>query len=420
MTADTVGEIAAAPASARAAGSAGRAIVATRHYAPEPTGSAPVVQLICEWLANQGGYAVEVFTVRPSYPQSSITPGYANGERDRATENGVQVRRMPTTPVQAGSVLKRVGPEIRFMLDLLAARASGALKPARVVISICPSILTVTGALSLKQRGGRHVAIVHDIPSGLGAALGLGAGALLIQVLKRVEAWTLNRVDHVVVLSAEMGAVLQGLGVRTPMTIMPPQVDTDEIRPAPRPVSDAPFTLMYSGNLGRKQGLDQLLDMAVVLKGLAPEIRILIRGEGASKAALEERVRAETLTNVVFAPLVDKSEISRSLSEGDIHLVPQLPGGSEFSVPSKAYAIMAAGRPLVTTAEPGSPMAELAEASGAILCVPPENPSAFAEAAIRLRDDEALRQRMGANGRRYVESECAKPVVMARFRGLLN
>jgi colanic acid biosynthesis glycosyl transferase WcaI len=396
-----------------------RLVVATRHYAPEPTGSGPVMQLICEWLANEGGFDVEVVTVRPSYPEPVITEGYANGERDRVVENGVKVWRLPTNAAKPGSILRRIVPELRFMLDLYRVRLTGALKPTDRLVSLCPSILTVTAALFLVRRGGRHVAIVHDIPSGLGAALGIGLGASLMRVLRFLEAWSLNRVDHVVVLSEEMGDSLRELGVRTPMTAMPPQVDTDEIRPLPRPAG-APPTLMYSGNLGRKQGLEQLLALAAVLKGEAPDVRILIRGAGAMREPLQEHAAREKLDNVRFEPLVDKALVSQSLAEGDIHLVPQIPGSREFTVPSKAYAIMAAGRPFIATADPGTPLAKLADASQGFICVPPNEPAAYARAALTLLADGERREALGMNGRRYVEAEVAKPVVMRRFMELLD
>ncbi|PTS83263.1 glycosyltransferase WbuB [Caulobacter sp. HMWF009] len=394
-----------------------RLLLATRHYAPEPTGSAPVLQQLAEWLAG-AGYAVETVTVRPSYPEAQIFPGYELGQKDNVVENGVQVLRLPTTAVGSKGMLARAIPESRFMIDLFLGRLTGAIKPSRLVVSLCPSILTVTGALALRSRGGRHVAIVHDIQSGLGAALGLGGAGAIIRVLRKVEAWTLNRVDSVVVLSEDMGRILKEIGVRTPMLVLPPHVDASSVRPMPKP-EGAPPTLMYSGNLGRKQGLDQLLDMAVELKAMDPSVRIIIRGDGATKDSLIARAQAEGLSNVIFEPLVDRAKVCESMAEGDVHLVPQLPGGQEFAVPSKAFTIMAAGRPFVATAEAGSPLAQLADRSGSFVCVPPGDARAFAQACLDLLSQTERRQAMGAAGRDFVEREVDTPVVMERFRQLL-
>jgi colanic acid biosynthesis glycosyl transferase WcaI len=391
-------------------------VIITRHYAPEPTGSAPVLQETAEWIAATGA-TVDVITVRPSYPTENIFEGYAQGEKDHVVENGVNVRRWPAAAVRGTKLSARIVPETRFMLQLLVNRLTGKVAPSQKLISLCPSILTVLGALPIRARGGRHVVIVHDIQSGLGSALE-GAG-LMMSVLRRVEAWTLNRVDHVVVLSSAMEQALRNLGVKTPALVVHPHIDTRAIVPLPRP-EGAPPTCMYSGNLGRKQGLDQLLDMAEVMRNLAPDVRILIRGEGAIRTQLVERAETLGLTNVRFEPLVAKQDVSRSLAEGDVHLVPQLPGGREFAVPSKAFAIMAAGRPFVATAENGSPLADLAHSVGAGICVDSGDVRAFAEATLQLLHDDRRRAQMGAAGRTYVEAEADTRVVMNRIRALLN
>lgn len=390
--------------------------IVTRHYAPEPTGSAPVLQQTAEWLAANG-YAVEVITVRPNYPEARIFPGYEHGQQDDAIENGVRVRRWPTMPVKGSGLLARAGAEARFMMQLVMRRLTGGATPTRRLLSLCPSILTVLGALPLRARGGRHVAIVHDIQSGLGGALG-GGGAVMA-VLRRLEVWTLNRVDHLVVLSGAMGATLAEMGVRTPFLIAPPQVDASAITPLPEPEGGPP-TLMYSGNLGRKQGLGQLLDLAEVLKAEAPDVRLLVRGDGALRAELVADAAARSLSNFVWEPLVARAEVPRSLSEGLVHLVPQLPGGREFAVPSKVFSVMAAGRPFVATADPGSPLHDLAERVGAGLAVPPGDGRAFADAALSLLRDPDRRSRMGAAGRAWVEQEADTPVVMARIAALLG
>jgi colanic acid biosynthesis glycosyl transferase WcaI len=395
-----------------------RIIFATRHYAPELIGSAPVAQVIAEWLALHEGYHVEVVTVRPSYPEPFILPGFESGQHDRAVENGVHVRRFATCAVAPGGMSRRIGPELLFLWNLVCARLNGSLRPSPIVISLCPSILAITGALALKRRHGLHIAIVHDIASGLGAALGLGRTALLVRALRGVETWTLNRADKVVVLSRTMERILRENGVTAPVVVLPPQIDTDQIQPMASPRGQPP-TVMYSGGLSRRQGVGQLTAMAAVLKRVAPEVRVLIRGEGVMKDALRRQIEVERLTNVVLAPLVPSHEISRSLAEGDVHLVPQLSSAGEFSVPSKAFAIMAAGRPFIATAPHDSPLAALCAANGVCVCVPPDNVEALVDAALELLKDEPRRRLMGEAGRRYIERNASKGAIMENFSELI-
>jgi colanic acid biosynthesis glycosyl transferase WcaI len=111
------------------AASAPDVLVLTRHYAPEPTGSAPVIQEIAEWLAADGN-SVRVVSVRPNYPGTEVFDGYRNGERDRAVENGVAVRRLATSPLRGAGLMARLGPESRFFIDLALGAATGRIQRA--------------------------------------------------------------------------------------------------------------------------------------------------------------------------------------------------------------------------------------------------------------------------------------------------
>ena len=81
---------------------------------------------------------------------------------------------------------------------------------------------------------------------------------------------------------------------------------------------------------------------------------------------------------------------------------------------------MAVGRPFVATALPGSLLWQLQERSGAFLCVPPNEPAAFADAVLRLADDEALRLELGRRGRSFVEQNYAKPRILDDFMSRLD
>jgi len=392
-------------------------LILTRHYAPEPTGSAPVMQQIAEWLASQG-FKVRLVTVRPNYPGNAVFEGYANGERDEAIENGVAVTRFDTRPMKGSGLLGRLVPETKFMIDLALARLSGRVAPSRHVISLCPSILTTLAASLFVTRDGRHLGIVHDIQSGLGDALGSPVLRVIMPVLRLVERTALNRTDDVVVLSEEMREGLIRLGVRRAITIQPPSIDTRMIVPIDREAGAAP-TLLYSGNLGRKQGLEQLLDLAEVLLKRGSPARIVIRGDGAMRESLTSEAGRRGLNNVTFLPLAPRNELAKALSDADLHLVPQIADGGGFAVPSKVFAIMAAGRTFVATAEPDSSLGRLAKDSGGFVCVPSQAPEAFADAVEELLANATQRAQLAARGRDYVLREVDTDVVMRRLLKVL-
>jgi colanic acid biosynthesis glycosyl transferase WcaI len=228
----------------------------------------------------------------------------------------------------------------------------------------------------------------------------------------------LNRVDQIVVLSHEMKAQLRAIGVRKPIDVVPIWVDADVIRPLPR-ADDGRVTVLYSGNLGRKQGLDQIIALAEELRART-DVDIVVRGEGGEADRLGAEIVARGLTNIRLGKLLPPGNLAEALASGDIHLVPQNPDAADFAVPSKVYNIMAAGRPFVATAREQTSLWRLCEDSEAFLCVPPNHPRAFADAVLRLAEDAQLRATLGARGRSYVERYQRKSDVLTRLLSLID
>ncbi len=393
------------------------ALLLTQHYWPEPIGSAPYTTDVAEHLAAEGA-AVAVFTCRPHYPAGRVPEDYAGGDRDRETRRGVAIERVAPFRPRGSGALGRLVREGAFLMRGLAALAAGRVRRADLTVSLCPSILTVLLGAAARRRGGRHVVLVHDIQSGLAAALGMAGRFGLGNAIKWLERVALDRADTVLVLSSNMKAILRAQGVRAPIEILPIWVDTHAIRPREDTAEPARVTVVYSGNLGRKQGLGQVVDMAERLQRRNRHVEVLLRGAGSEAVRLARDVAARGLVNVRFAPLVAPERFAASLADGTIHLVPQDPGAADFAVPSKAYAIMASGRPFVATARPGSQLWDLRRRSDAFLCVAAGDADALADAVERLALDPSLRARLGRNGRAYAVAHHDRALVLGRFMNI--
>lgn len=403
----------AAPAADPLAGMTGDLLILSNYFHPEPTGSAPPITDLAAW-AGELGLRPHVLTARPSYPRSEVYPGYEAGQKDHEVFRGAEVRRVPSIVPRSRGLVGRLAAELSFSISAALAhkRRYGS------VVCVSPSILVVLIAPLFRRGGGRVVAIVHDIQSGLASALKFGGSAVILKLLQRLERWALNRSDRVIALTEGMAGELRALGVTRPIDIIPPQVNVREIVPLPEPVADPPV-LLYSGNLGRKQGLDQILALAARLKACGHNAVIHIRGEGSERLELEREAAIAGLDNIRFSDLAPREEISEALGEAVLHLVPQDPAGARFALPSKVFSIMAARRAFVATAEPDSPLGRVVARSGGGLCVPAGVPEALSAAVLSLLADPEGRARMGASGRSFVEQEVDRDIVCRRLLMLL-
>jgi colanic acid biosynthesis glycosyl transferase WcaI len=395
-----------------------RVLFVTRYYWPELIGSAPFSTDIAEWLTAHGRQTTVVSGL-PHYPDSIVFPEYRNGRCVREAVCGVDIERLRAGPPRGSSAAARIVNEAEFLLHGLAALASGRVRRHSVVLALCPSILSVALGLAARRRDGVCVAVVHDIQSGLAEKLGMVGGGRLAGLMRVCERAILNRTDLVVVLSAEMKDQLRRIGVTSPIEVVPLWVDTDHIQPAPA-VARGGMRVLYSGNLGRKQGLGQVVELARELAVPRPDIEIVLRGNGNQAAELTAEIARLGLTNIRLADLQPNEPLGTALAAGDIHLVPQRPDAAAFAVPSKVFNIMAVGRPFVATALPDSVLWRLQRQSGAFLCVPPDDPLTFAEAVTRLADDSRLRQELGRRGREFVELHYAKPRILGHLVSRLD
>ena len=152
--------------------------------------------------------------------------------------------------------------------------------------------------------------------------------------------------------------------------MIPNFVDTDGIAPA-RPARRAyrrelgigdETVVMYAGNVGFSQSLELLLDGG---RGADATARRRVRRE---RRRLGPRRPASAgrpgLANVRFADYQPKERLAEVLATGDIHVVPLKRGLARSSVPSKTYSILAAGRPLVASVDPGTEVARVVERAG--------------------------------------------------------
>ena len=142
------------------------------------------------------------------------------------------------------------------------------------------------------------------------------------------------------------------------------------------------LVVLYSGNMGRKQGIEILVDVARRLEN-APHIQLVLCGDGAARPDLEQR--AAGLRNVHFLPLQPLNRLNELLNLGDIHVLPQRADTADLVMPSKLTGMLASGRPVIATAAPGTELASVVGRVGVV--VPPGDPDCLAESIKDLAAD---------------------------------
>ncbi|MGA2616460.1 MAG: glycosyltransferase family 4 protein [Thermoguttaceae bacterium] len=391
-----------------------------RSYWPDAEATGQLLTELCEDLAP----AFDV-TVIAGQPNDNPT-GVEYRRRGTEIHQGVRVRRVWHTRFPKRKLLGRIVNYLSFLLGALWA-AVWVKRPDVVVVETDPPLLCLIGWYLQRVRGTKLVVYLQDIHPDIGIAIGKFRNGRLIRTLRRLMFRVYRGADRVVVLSRDMREHVIGSGVAPERVVcIPNWIDTAKVQPIKHnnPFREehglnGEFVVMYSGNLGLCQRLEDVIAAAGHLRH-RKDILILLVGEGALKRQLEDQVVQLGLSNVRFLPYQPKSELASSLSAADVHLVPLDPRVAACLMPSKLYGVLASGTPLVAVAPDECELAELTRRHNIGVVAPPGEPEALADILARLADETWDLGEMGLRARRLAEAKYDRKCVTSRFDALLH
>jgi colanic acid biosynthesis glycosyl transferase WcaI len=398
-----------------------RLLIYGLNHAPEPTGIGKFTGEMAAWLAARG-HEVRVVTAPPYYPAWQVGPGYSPWRWRRETIEGARVYRCPIYVPAQPRGLTRILHLASFALSSFPVALWQALvfRP-RALIAIAPALTTTPGARLAAAIAGIPAWLhIQDFEIDAAFALGLVSGGPMRRFALKSESWLLRRFQRVSSITPAMVARLAEKGVAAERRrLFPNWVDTRAIRPAPSALRNelglAPGAVvaLYSGNMGEKQGVETLAEVARLLAG--SPVALLLAGAGAA----EPRLRAATagFANVRWLPLQPAARLNELLNAADLHLLPQRPDAADLVMPSKLAFMLASGRPVVAGAAPGTALARAIEGAG--IAVPPGDAAAMAAAARALAADRTRREALGREARARALAEWDREAILATFEGEL-
>lgn len=370
------------------------------NYTPEPVGIGPYTAGMCEALARSG-HKVTAVVGKPYYPQWRADPAYDGGWLE-AEQNGVQLVRCPHYVPQDPVGIRRFAHLISFAITAMIPAVRIALRDRpQVVFCVAPALLSViTAILAAWLCGARLWIHVQDFEVEAAFATGLMRSSTpKARFALWVEGWLLQQADRVSTISPQMLAKLGEKGVPAERRFELRNWADARFRHDPDGARQrrqewgltGRIVALYSGNIGRKQGIEILIDAARLLQH-RPDIAFVICGEGPNRGDLA--ARAQGLDNVQLHDLQPVEQMGAMMTMADLHVLPQIAGAADLVLPSKLTNMLASGKPVVSTTAPGTGL--FSEVQGCGLCVPPADAHALADAIVELADDAPRRAVLGA------------------------
>src|SRR5258706_2363594 len=339
-----------------------RLLVYGLNYAPELTGIGKYTAEMAENLASLG-HEVRVASAPPYYPEWRIYPGYVSFtyKREQRSCSAPSVYRCPLWVPQRPSGFKRLLHLASFALSSFPVALRQAFWRPDIIIVIAPALFCAPGAwLVARLCGAKAWLHIQDFEIDAAFSLGILRSSLLRRAITLFEGFIMRRFDRVSTISANMLQQLAEKGVAGDRRLLFPNwVDTAKIHP-PSTISpfrarlgftDETIVVLYSGNMGEKQGLDILLDAAAQLAKLT-HIHFLMCGDGAVRARLAQQYAH--LGNITWLDLQPLEALNDLLNAADIHALPQRADAADLVSPPKPTGLMASGRPTVAAAAAGN------------------------------------------------------------------
>ena len=388
------------------------------NFYPELTGIGKFSGEMAAYLVEHG-HEVRVITAPPYYPEWQIHTGYRSACYQREAWHRVKIIRCPLWIPQKKSGFARVLHLLSFALSSFPAALSQLFWKPDLVCAVAPALTSAPFAWLVARLSGAAAWLhLQDLEVDAAMGLGLVQAGFGMRLIYSLEQWILNRFDHISTISQSMAQRVQAKGVKPgKISLLPNWVDTDQIYPlefsefrSDLQISATACVVLYSGNMGEKQGLEILIDAAARLKD-SPHIQFVLCGEGTQRAALEKQ--GSGLPNLHFLPLQPVELLNQLLNLADIHVLTQRKGAAGLVMPSKLSGMLASGKAVLVTAEPDTELGIVADRVGVL--VPPEDSNALSRAIQDLASNPSKRAELGQKGRIWVEQNVSAQVLLGHL-----
>jgi len=331
-------------------------LISSLAFHPDHSGI-PIYSSDFAFYATEKGHDVKVVTGFPFYPD------WKKKQEDKGVlfrkdqVRGIDIYRgylyVPETP----TTFKRIWQEITFLLFAFI-NFIRAGKPDVIVAFTTPVSLGFLCAIFKKLYGCKLIINVQDFQIEAADSLEMSGGALL-NAIKRVEHYSYKKADYVSSISYSMLDILK-IEKQLPaekVLFWPNWIDVSEASKSPgkgrfRQKFNVPSDkklIAYAGNIGEKQGLHTLIDLALAYQN-DEALQFMIIGAGSDLSRLKTYANEKQLQNIRFLPFLSPEEYKEFLADVDVVYISQKKTEKDVYFPSKLLGIMAMSKLILLSA----------------------------------------------------------------------
>ena len=375
-------------------------VIFAQYYPPDLGGSATRVQNVAKGLFLNG-CDVTVVAAFPHYPYGKIPDKYKWKPMVIEYEGGLRVIRTFIFPLKSEGLLKR--------LLLIGAYAISSLfsYPLLINSQVIWSSSWIPSVIYSKLRKIPVALNVDDLTlEEIPDLKILGKDSIILKIGKIIYGFFYRQGDIITPISpGYINVISSRYGIsKERFRVVLAGVDLSTFYPKSRKTLNSnEFVVLYIGALSIAYDFDQIIQAAKFLINEKPDVLFIIQGSGEEYAKIRQSIKESNLKNVILIDkIVSRFEVANVLNSANVLILPLKTFNKPYlGLSTKIYEYQAVGKPIICCAE-GAPAEYVARSQSGVI-VHPGDYRSLANKIIYLMNNIDATEKMGINGRNYVE-----------------
>lgn len=326
----------------------------SQHFYPEMVSTGLHMTELFTGLAKSEENECQIFCAYP------IKKEYRNLNPPRIeVVKNVNVTRTKNIGTEHKSIFARMVYNLSFVLKACIFAIRKRKTFDKILLTTDPPFIAIIPLIIKKLFGKPFVLIIYDIFPDIAVKLGvLSEKSLVTKMWTKINRIVYRNANTLVVIGEDMKQIIQELmpDIKDEnIKLIHNWSDSNEVYPVP--VEENIFIkeqglkdktiLLYSGNMGRTHNIEAILESAIELEKIRPDVVFIFIGGGIKKEKVNKHIEDNLSSNVISLPFQPFEILSHVLSSAAFAWVCLEDEFTGMSVPSKTYGIMAAGTPIL-------------------------------------------------------------------------
>ncbi len=392
-------------------------LIVSRYYWPDKSPCSSILHDISRHLAKNM-HNVDVLSSQPSYHQSK---NFSKTFSFEVIDN-VNIRRILLLS-ETYSPIWRIINSIYLGIWILL---KSILKKYDIIIAttIPPILNGFFSSLASKLTKKKFIYFCMDLNPEIGKVSKDFKNKLLYKLLLKIDDWSCLNANLVLVHSQDMLQALRQrpngrkYNIKIINNFSPQALIENESNINFFTKSKKKLNVIYTGNIGRFQGLEIIID-AMRLLFHRKDIELIMIGDGVKKKELVEKSQKKNL-NIKFFDYQSSGFVKNMIKNSDICLVSLIPGIYKFSYPSKIMTYLEQGKPIISNIEEKSEIVKHMKLHGYGFHPKSRSSQSIANLLIRLADDNKWKKKIRHSALQAFNKNFSPIVILNKWSNIIN